>query len=144
MPKISVDADGIDRCFGCGSNNPIGLKLRFHWDGKAARTEFTAAELYQGWPDIVHGGIITCILDEAMSHAALFEGMNCVTAEMQVKLKRPARINERLIGTASVTKKNRRLVEARASIHLADGTLVAEATAKQVVATLNNGGERRQ
>ncbi|MDO8578113.1 MAG: HAD family phosphatase [Dehalococcoidales bacterium] len=40
-------------CFCCGRNNPIGLKLKFVWDGKAARTEFMPNEQHQDWEGIV-------------------------------------------------------------------------------------------
>ena len=96
--QLAVDFDKrYSMCFGCGQDNPIGLKLNFKWDGKTARTEFTPGKLYQGWAGLLHGGIIICILDEAMGYAAIFEGMNCVTAKMQVKLIRPALIDEPLI-----------------------------------------------
>ena len=84
-PQISVNTDKeYSMCFGCGQNNPIGLKLTFKWDGKTAKAEFTPNEFYQSWSGIVHGGIIICLLDEAMGYAALFEGMNCATASIQV------------------------------------------------------------
>ena len=54
-------------CIGCGKNNPYGLKLNFQWDGKTVRSEFTPNDFYQGWPKIVHGGIITTMLDEVMA-----------------------------------------------------------------------------
>jgi len=136
LPKISAD-ENYSMCFGCGSDNHIGLKLSFKWDGKTARAEFTPPQLYQGWPDIVHGGILMSILDEAMAYAARFEGMACITAKIQVRLKRPAVIGEPLIITASVTKKNRRLVETKADISLADGALVAEGTATQFVVNID-------
>ncbi len=133
-PQIPVDTEkGYRLCFGCGRDNPIGLKLSFQWDGKTARAEFTPTKFYQGWSGLVHGGIIMSILDEAMAYAALFEGMNCVTAKMQVNLKRPASIDEPLIITASTVKKTRKLVETKATISLADGTLIAEGTATQFV-----------
>ena len=56
-------------CFVCGKDNPIGLKLRFDWDGKTARAEFTPTELYQGWQGVVHGGIIAVMLDEVAAWA---------------------------------------------------------------------------
>jgi len=133
-PQISVDTEkGYRLCFGCGQDNPIGLKLSFQWDGKTARAEFTPTKFYQGWSGLVHGGIMICILDEAMAYAALFEGMNCVTANMQVKLRRLAPIDEPLVITASTIKKTRKLVEAKAAISLKDGTLIAEGTATQFV-----------
>jgi len=131
-PKVSID-ERYSLCFGCGQDNPIGLKLNFKWDGKIARAEFTPTELYQGWSGLVHGGIIICILDEAMTYAAKFEGMTCVTARIQAKLRHLALIGEPLIITSSVTKKTRKLVETKADISLTDGTPVAEGTATQFV-----------
>ncbi|MFC1993590.1 PaaI family thioesterase [Chloroflexota bacterium] len=133
LPQLSIDTERVDQCFGCGKNNPIGLKLSFQWDGKSARTEFTPAEVYQGWLGVVHGGIVMAMLDEAVSYAAFFEGMSCVTAEMQARLKRPALVGEPLIITGIITKKTRRFIEAKATICLKDGTLVAEGEATQVV-----------
>lgn len=130
--RISTDLSE-SMCFGCGQNNPIGLKLDFQWDGKTARTEFTPTEFHQAWPGIVHGGIITSMLDEAMAYACRFEGMNCVTGKMQIKFKRPASIDEPLIITGSITRKAKRLIETKASVSLPDGTLVAEGTATQFV-----------
>ena len=133
-PQISIDTDrDLSLCFGCGQNNPIGLKLDFQWDGKTATAEFIPTEFYQGWPGLVHGGIIICLLDEAMAYAGLFEGQTCITAKMQVKLGRPASINEPLVITSSVTKKTRKLVEAKAAVASKDGTLIAESTATQFV-----------
>ena len=133
-PQVAISSDRDYRlCFGCGQDNPIGLKLGFQWDGKTARAEFTPTKFYQGWPGLVHGGIIICILDEAMGYAVLFEGMYCVTAKMQVKLRRPASIDEPLIITSSAIKKTRKLVETKAAISSKDGTLIAEGTATHFV-----------
>ena len=132
---INLDnvSKGYDLCFGCGRDNPIGLKLSFHWDGKTARAEFIPTKFYQGWAGFVYGGIITCILDEAMGYATLFEGMNCVTAKMQVKLRYPALIDEPLIITSSTIKKTRKLVKTKTNISLKDATQIAEGRATQFV-----------
>lgn len=140
-PQISIDADqDYSHCFGCGQNNPIGLKLDFRWDGQTARAEFTPTESHQGWPGLVHGGIMICLLDEAMGYAGLFEDMICVTAEIQVKLKQLTPINQPLLITSSVAKKTRKLVKTKASVVLKDGTLVAEGTATQFV--VNSRGDK--
>jgi uncharacterized protein (TIGR00369 family) len=133
-PQVSV---GIEKegemCFACGQKNPIGLKLRFAWDGRVARAEFIPNKLHQGWVGLVHGGIITCLLDEAMSYAALFSGANSLTAKMQTRFRRPLQIDESLAVTASLTKKTRRLVEAQAEVSLRDGTIVADSKATMFV-----------
>ena len=129
MPQISINTDLSDGlCFGCGRNNPFGLKLNFEWDGKTVKTEFTPTKFYQGWPGIVHGGIIASILDEAMSYAIHFKGLNCLTAKMQIRFKRPAPLDEPLGITSSVIRKTKNLIETRASICLRDGTLLSEGT----------------
>ena len=134
LPQISIDTEkSLAMCFGCGKENPIGLKLKFKWDNGTARAEFTPNEFHQGWSGIVHGGIISSLLDEAMSNAPYFEGIPCLTAKMQVRIRRPALTGERLIITASITKKSRRLVETRAAISLEDGTPVAESMATMFV-----------
>jgi uncharacterized protein (TIGR00369 family) len=133
-PQVSIEMEKErEMCFACGQKNPIGLKLNFSWDGKEARTEFTPTEFHQGWAGVVHGGIITCLLDEAMSYAALFNGVNSLTARMQTRFRRPLEIGKPLIITASVTKKTRKLVEAKAEMSLRDGTPVAESTATMFI-----------
>lgn len=148
LPQVSINTDMSDSlCFGCGRNNPFGLKLNFKWDGKTARAEFIPTKFYQGWPGVVHGGIITCMLDEAIGYAAHFEGINCVTAKMQIKFNRPALVDELLVITSSLTRNTRRLIEAKASIFSQDGILVAEGSATHIVIetlpndTSNKGGK---
>ena len=79
-------------CFGCGQENPIGLKLEVHWDGEAARAEFIPGEFHQGWPDTVHGGIIFSLLDEVMTYVPYFEGVVCLTARGEARFRRPVRV----------------------------------------------------
>ena len=129
-PKLSIDIDkDFDMCFACGQKNPIGLKLKFTQAGKGVRTEFTPSESHQGWSGVIHGGIVGCILDEAMSYAALFAGVSSLTARMQTRFRRPVRVGEHLVITARVTKQTRRLLETEAEMHLRDGTPVADSTA---------------
>ena len=140
-PQVSVDTEKeFNMCFACGQKNPIGLKLNFAWDGKTARAEFAPNKFHQGWSGLVHGGIMSCILDEAMSYAALFEGVNTITAKMQARFKRPAQIDEPLIITACLTKKTRKLAQAKAEISLKDGTPVADSIATMFI--LNQGEEK--
>ena len=133
-PQVSIDTEKeLNMCFACGQKNPIGLKLNFAWDGKTARAEFTPNKLHQGWSGLVHGGIISCILDEAMSYAALFEGVSSLTARMETRLRRPVPIDKPLVITGSLTKKTRRLVEAKGELRLKDGTPVADSIATMFI-----------
>jgi len=126
-------------CFGCGKDNPIGLKLIFKWDGCTARSEFMPSDLYQGWPGILHGGITACILDEAMGYAALFAAGHCVTARMQIKLKQTIHTGDALVITSFVRKKTRKLVDTVAAVTLQDGTVLAESTGTHYIVDNNVG-----
>ena len=128
-PELSISA--CDLCFGCGEKNPCGLKLKFDWDGQTTSSQFTPTELHQGWQGIIHGGILTSLLDEAMAYAACFAEVGGVTAVMETKFRRPVAIGEPLGITAWVSKKTRRFAETEARLTLADGTVVVEARATQ-------------
>ena len=142
LPQVSINADlSAGLCFGCGQNNPLGLKLSFEWDGNTASAEFVPGKFHQGWPGVVHGGIIICLLDEAMSYAAHFTGITCLTAKMEIQLKRPASLEEPLVITSSITRNTRKLIKTEAKVCLKDGTLVAESTATHfVVETKESSG----
>jgi uncharacterized protein (TIGR00369 family) len=121
-------------CFGCGKENPIGLKMEFARDGDSIRASFTPDKVHQGWPGVVHGGILASLLDEAMSNATYAEGIACLTASMQMRLRQPVMVATPLVITARITKKNRKVIETKAEICLEDGTVAAESTAKQFIA----------
>ena len=132
QPKLEP-LEGYDMCFGCGETNPIGLKLKFSWDGATARAEFTAGKNHQGWSGYIHGGITACVLDEAMGWVAMYAGYNNVTAKMQTRYRKMAPINEPLIVSCTITKKTTRLIETEARLTLKDGTILAEATSTQFI-----------
>ena len=125
---------GQGMCFGCGKKNPIGMCLKFRRDGNGVRTEYTPRENYQSWPDIIHGGLVVTLLDEAMGHATLMSGnFGFLTASIQVNLRRPAYVNDALVVRAEVTRNGRRTLETEATLTTSDGTPVADGKAMQVI-----------
>jgi acyl-coenzyme A thioesterase PaaI-like protein len=146
-PKVSIDMEKErDKCFVCGQNNPIGLKLSFRNEGGVARAEFTPDKLYQGWSGVLHGGITMALLDEAVSYAALFAGVNAITAKMDIRLRRLIPIGEPLSITGTIAQRKGKLVVTEGAIFLKDGTLAAEAKAKQfaVDARIKNSGNDKE
>ena len=121
-------------CWICGEKNKGGLQLRFDLDKKAKtiQASYTPTETYQGYDGIVHGGIISALLDEAMAKLAFELGYNTVTAILNVRFKNPAKVKERLTVRGEITQANRRLVLAKASIHGEKGTLIAQGNSKLV------------
>jgi len=117
-------------CFVCGEKNPSGLNLKFSLrDGKIL-TEFTPQKIHQGYKDIVHGGIISALIDEAMVQAALKNGMPAITAEITIRFKRPLMVGEKTIVEATIEDIKRKTIETSARIKTMDNTLIAEGHAK--------------
>ena len=138
MPS-KLDLADDDGCFACGKSNPIGLKLEFDREGDEYVTCFTPAKQHQGYVGIVHGGILSTILDEVMARYVHVLGHSAVTAEMTVRLKRPARIGRKLRFTGRIEETNSRMILCSARATDEDGTLIAEATAKMVRVAQDDG-----
>jgi acyl-coenzyme A thioesterase PaaI-like protein len=135
VPKVILNSDlNEGLCFGCGCNNPIGLKLNFMREGDTVKAEFTPQKEFQGWPGLLHGGILGCLLDEAMSHAAYTTGNTCVTASITIRQRQPIKVEMPLLVTARITRHRKKLIETEGQVCLKDGTVVAESTAKQFIA----------
>ncbi len=78
-------------CFGCGKDNPQGMKLKFRYDeaGKRFVCKFRLTRRYAGPPGYAHGGIIATILDEAMAKLNKPRQVLAVTSKMEVRYLRP-------------------------------------------------------
>ena len=117
-------------CFVCGKNNKGGLHLSFEIDEerKTLETTFTPGPTFQGWDGIVHGGIISTLLDEAMAKLSYELGYNTVTASLEIRFKKPAPILQPLKVYGEITEANKRLVRAKARVTKEDGTVLAVGT----------------
>ncbi len=120
--------ESLGNCFVCGEKNPGGLRLDFEINRakQTLRTTFVASLTYQGWDGIVHGGIVSTLLDEAMAKLAFELGYQAVTASLEVRFKKPAPILEPLQVYGEITEVTKRLIRARARIEKRDGTVIAE------------------
>ena len=126
--KNSLQDDNY--CFVCGKEKPLGLRLKFFFDNGKASAEFVPQKVHQGYKDIVHGGIITTVLDEAMVKAALMQGMPAMSAEIAVRFRNILFTGEKTVVEALIEKKNRKIIEASAVLKKADKTIIAESQAK--------------
>ncbi len=129
-------------CFGCGSENPIGLHLNVCFDGEALVADFTPQKAHQGYADVMHGGIMSAILDEMMGKLLALTGRASVTAEIAVRFRRPVRVGQRLVLRAWVEQERSRVIIARAEAKDAvDGAVCGDATATFVRQRAAFGGK---
>jgi uncharacterized protein (TIGR00369 family) len=121
-----------NRCFVCGTENPIGIRMQFEDDPvkQEVRSRLVFAEEFQGWEGHVHGGIQSTVLDEIMVRAAMVRGLSCVTGEMSVRFIKPVFTGTPCLVTGRITEDKGRLLLAEASIQDTEGQVLARATAK--------------
>ena len=128
---MSLNIEDDNMCFACGQKNPIslGLKFQFYEENKV-KANFKPRENLQGFKNIVHGGIITTILDEAMSKVVNMKEFEAVTAEMTVRFKKPVPINNVYIVNGIFNKKNKNLLFTEAILKNREESIYAKAEAK--------------
>ena len=125
-----VPPQAYPNCFGCGANNPVGLHLTYRHEGDAVVTEFTPGGTHEGWPGIVHGGILATLLYEVMENLAYQNGTVAMMRDMEVSFRRPARIGKRIVAVARLELSADR--EMTVSATLVQNNLIAEGSAKLV------------
>lgn len=115
-------------CFGCGVQNEFGLHLAFYRTEEGVIGQFTPKTAHEGYMRMTHGGIVSTMLDEAMSWAVIDSGRLAVTARMSVDFRRPVPSREELTITAWVTRDRGRAVETSGEITSASGEVLALST----------------
>jgi uncharacterized protein (TIGR00369 family) len=118
-------------CFVCGQGNTRGLKLELKNAGGTAAANFTPDRSLEGYDGVVHGGIVSALLDEVMVWSAFYTtGFHAVTAELTVRFVRPLRVGvaSRVLG--SVRENKGRLILTEASLEDESGNILAKAEGK--------------
>ncbi len=116
-------------CFACGKENPIGLKLEFTEEEDSYRTTFTAKPEHQGYDGIMHGGLVSTLLDEVMARYINMKGFNAVTARLEVRFRQPTPLGQQLTVRAKIVSQRGKLYEIKSELSLPDGTVTAEGKA---------------
>lgn len=79
-----------NHCFGCGSANKTGLRLKFFTDETGRiLSRIKIPKRFEGPPGYMHGGAIATLMDEAMSKANRARGVTAMTRQMEVEYLRP-------------------------------------------------------
>lgn len=113
-----------NRCFVCGPGNPMGLRLRFERDGAVVSATFTPGRWHGGWQGVVHGGVLSAILDEAMAYTLFFNGVRAVTARMEVRYRHPVHAGDMVRVEAQIVRDARKLADVEGRIMRGDELMV--------------------
>ncbi|MBE0697563.1 MAG: PaaI family thioesterase [Anaerolineaceae bacterium] len=118
-------------CFICGLENPVGLKLRiYEVEPGVIESTYTAPAHFQGYPGVLHGGIVATILDEISGRAHMGPSENprfMFTAKLEVKYRKNVPVGKPLKIVGKAGRDKGRSAEGWAGIYDAEtGELLAE------------------
>lgn len=113
------------QCFVCGDKNPYGLKVAFYVKDDKVVAECAAGSHFQGYKDILHGGILSALLDEVMIRAALAKGISSLTSEIKVRFKKLVRVGDKLFLEGRLVEDKGRMLLAEGKITNQDNEVVA-------------------
>jgi len=121
-------------CFLCGLQNPVGLKLAFYDDleSQQVHSEFVIPAEYQGYPGVVHGGIVAAVLDETAGRAVMLNGNHdnlFATLRLNVRYRLPTPTETALTTVGWVEKEGGTTTKVGGEIRLPNGTVTAECEA---------------
>jgi acyl-coenzyme A thioesterase PaaI-like protein len=135
--RINVDLD--HNCFGCGSGNAHGLHLTFFADDRGGVwSPFAAEDRFEGYAGMVHGGVITTVLDEVMAWSLYRNDIWAVTGKLSVRYRAPIRVGERTRAVGWIVGQRGRRIETGGEIRRdADGAIMTTATGTFVKVPVN-------
>ena len=125
------DTTDYQRCFVCGQRNPYGLHLVFQLDQNTIVADFQPREEHQGFPGVIHGGIVASVLDEALGRTSLL-GNNQewnMTGRLEMRYRRFVPYGPLLRVRATLDMERRRVFQASGVLTLADDESVVLAEA---------------
>ena len=119
-----------NNCFICGRQNPRGLYMSFYDNGQnEVCAEYAVPEMYQGYPGIVHGGIVAAMLDEVVGRVAMIGDHHrfMFSVKLEVKYRHPVPTQTPLQLVGRVVRLRGRLGKAVGEVQRLDGQILAEA-----------------
>jgi len=147
MPGIPISDERIarlrstySRCFGCGTQNPIGLHIdRFTSTPDGAEARFIPGSNFNGFHGVLHGGVIATALDEISAWSGIVsEGVFVFTAKLEIRYRAEAKIGDTFVLTGEVTQRRGKKLFIDAFMRSGD-TVTAQSSGLFIVAdTVDN------
>jgi acyl-coenzyme A thioesterase PaaI-like protein len=131
LPERRLHAQPHSACFVCGEDNAKGLNIPFRRREDGAVTAiWTPGRSWEGFRGIVHGGIVSTVLDEAMSKAVAAAGSEALTAELRIRFRLPVESGATFTIRGWIVRESKWLIETEAVLTASDGTEHAHAWAR--------------
>ena len=125
------DTTDYQLCFACGQRNPYGLHMVFRQEDESIVCDFMPQVEHQGFPGIIHGGIVASVLDEALNRSSMLGNPPAwtMTGRLEVRYRRNVPYGPLLRVRAKLQTQRGRLLTSTGALTLAENeaTVLAEA-----------------
>lgn len=111
-------------CFACSQTNPHGLRQRFSVKDGRIISRFEPSKKFQGYENLVHGGVFSAILDESMGWASILEsGTFCKTVKLDIRFLKETPLSKIYTVESEFMKKVRGFLQASGKVYDDEGTV---------------------
>jgi acyl-coenzyme A thioesterase PaaI-like protein len=117
-------------CICCGEKNHLGFQMKFRYEDEKLCSEVIIPKEFQGFANVVHGGMLGTVLDEMMVNLYWLKGIRVVSVEYQIRLKSPCPVNQTIFLSAWKVDIKKNVYFSASQACLKNGILVATGTAK--------------
>jgi acyl-coenzyme A thioesterase PaaI-like protein len=125
------DTTDYQRCFACGQRNPYGIQMVFRLEDNTIVSDFSPREEHQGFPGMIHGGIVAVVLDEVLNRTSLLAEYPAwtMTGRLDIRYRRYVPYGPLLRARAMLGIQRGRMVQASGKLTLAadESVVFAEA-----------------
>lgn len=115
-------------CFGCSPDNPYGLRLEFYEEGDEVVSDWQPGAHFQGYGNILHGGIIATAMDEIASWYIFTQLKTAgVTYELKTRYLAPVYTDKGAVQLrARLKEQNKRIADIDVKLFDNEGNLCSE------------------
>lgn len=117
-------------CVVCSKRHPLGLHAGYRAVSQhAVEATFPCGKSYEGYRNILHGGIVSALLDGAMANCIFAKGLEAYTVDLRIRFRAPVEIGVNALVRGEWLRQDGKLHLLQASI-VQDGKIRASARAK--------------
>ncbi len=133
---MTTDKINADDCFVCGKKNEAGLKINFRMENEVCLGEYYGLQSHVGFGNIIHGGIIYSLLDDAMANWFYLQGAVGYTAKASIRYRSKMLVGDSGLITAQLVSKRSKLLSMKSSLSLLESnTVIAECEGRFILSS---------
>lgn len=134
--KVVSKQTNSKMCIICGLENQLGVKADFYnMEDGSVGARFKFKKEHQSYPERVHGGMVSALLDELAGRALWVTDPSLmgVTANMTVKFRKSVPYDKLLLARGYISKRNGRIFSAEAQIFDENKVVLAQLSGNYVI-----------